>query len=60
MEGFYLIESRRPGNARGGLATYVKKPLYIESHTQNEYGILAKITLPNSTRINVINIYLPP
>jgi exonuclease III len=26
----------------------------------NEYGIAMKIILPNSNRINIINIYLPP
>jgi exonuclease III len=60
IEGFQLVESRRPGNSRGGLATYVRKHLKIETNTYNEYGILTKIILPNSTRINVINIYLPP
>ena len=32
LEGFTLIESRRPGCTRGGLAIYVRKPLKIE-HT---------------------------
>jgi hypothetical protein len=27
MDGFTLIESRRQGSTRGGLATYVRKPL---------------------------------
>jgi Endonuclease-reverse transcriptase len=26
----------------------------------NEYGLFLKITLPNSQRINVVNVYLPP
>ena len=60
IDGFYLIESRRPGNTRGGLITYIRKPLKIETSAVNEYGILTKIILPNSKRINIINIYLPP
>ena len=60
LEGFTLIESRCVGCKRGGIATYIRKPLRIE-HTQcNEYGIFTKLLLPNSTRINIINIYLPP
>jgi exonuclease III len=31
LEGFNLIESRRNGCSRGGLALYVRKPLQIES-----------------------------
>jgi exonuclease III len=31
LEGFNLIESRRTGCSRGGLAIYVRKPLQIES-----------------------------
>jgi endonuclease/exonuclease/phosphatase family metal-dependent hydrolase len=26
----------------------------------NEYGLLTKLVLPNSQRINVVNVYLPP
>ena len=60
LEGFTLIESRGAGSKRGGVATYIRKPLKIE-HTQcNEYGIFTKLLLPNSTRINIINIYLSP
>jgi hypothetical protein len=34
--------------------------LKIEQVKGNEYGISTKIILPNSERINIINIYLPP
>ena len=26
----------------------------------NEYGLLTKLVLPNSQRINVVNVYIPP
>jgi hypothetical protein len=55
-----LIESRRLDSTRGGIATYIRKPLKIESIQTNEYGIFTKILLPNSTRINIFNIYIPP
>jgi exonuclease III len=45
---------------RGGLATYVRKPLQIEASKGNEYGLHTKIILPNSQRINVVNVYIPP
>lgn len=60
LDGFTLIESRRPGSTRGGLATYIRKPIKIESSHTNEYSIHTKLILPNSTRINIINIYIPP
>lgn len=54
------MEQRRADSTRGGLATYVRKPLQIESSSGNEYGLHTKIILPNSQRINVINTYIPP
>jgi hypothetical protein len=39
---------------------YIKKSLNIEQAIGNEYSIGARIKLPNSERINVVNIYLPP
>ena len=60
LEGFTLVESRRNGSTRGGLAIYVRKPLKIENTSHNEYGIFIKILLPNSTRINIFNLYIPP
>jgi hypothetical protein len=60
LNGFTLIESRRSGCTRGGLAMYIRKPLKIESTQCNEYGIFTKLLLPNSTRINILNIYIPP
>ena len=48
IEGFTVIEQRREESTRGGLATYVRKPLKIESSTGNEYGLQTKIILPNS------------
>jgi exonuclease III len=38
----------------------VKNNLKIEQTTGNEYALHIKITLPNSQRINIVNIYLPP
>ena len=60
LEGFTLVESRRAQSTRGGLAIYIRKPLKIETIHSNEYGIFTKLLLPNSTRINIFNIYLPP
>ena len=60
LDGYALVEKRRPASTRGGLATYIKKPIKIESSNANEYGILTKLILPNSTRINIVNIYIPP
>jgi exonuclease III len=60
LDGFTLVESRRAGSTRGGLAIYVRKPLQIEAQHSNEYGMLLKLLLPNSTRINIINVYIPP
>jgi hypothetical protein len=54
------VESRRDVGTRGGLATYIKKPIKIEASNSNEYGIHTKVILPNSTRINIINVYIPP
>jgi hypothetical protein len=54
------LEQRRPIGGRGGLATYVRSSLHIESTTGNEYCLQAKLRLPNSQRVNVANIYLPP
>jgi exonuclease III len=46
--------------ARGGLATYIRNSLHVESTTGNEYCLQAKIRLPNSQRVNIANVYLPP
>lgn len=60
LEGFALVEQRRPDSTRGGIATFVRKPLQIESTQGNEYGLHTKIILPNSLRINIVNTYIPP
>jgi exonuclease III len=60
MPGYNILEERRRKGTRGGIAIYVRKSFTIE-HTQgNEYAQYAKITLPNSQRINIVNVYLPP
>jgi hypothetical protein len=38
----------------------VRKPLQIEHSAGNEYCLHTKIILPNSLRINVVNVYIPP
>jgi exonuclease III len=48
IEGFTVVEQRRTESTRGGLATYVRKPLQIETTSGNEYGLHTKIILPNS------------
>jgi hypothetical protein len=60
IKGFTLLEQRRSTGARGGLATYIRKALQVESHTGNEYCLHMKLVLPNSQRVNIINVYLPP
>jgi exonuclease III len=60
LKGYKLLEQRRPQGARGGLATYVRNSLHIEATSGNEYCLHAKIRLPNSQRVNIVNIYLPP
>jgi hypothetical protein len=32
----------------------------LESTLGNEYCLLTKLTLPNSQRVNIVNVYLPP
>jgi Endonuclease/Exonuclease/phosphatase family. len=39
---------------------YIKRSLPIQTTTCNEYGIHVKIILPNSQRMNIVTIYLPP
>jgi hypothetical protein len=48
IKGFTLLEQRRTTGARGGLATYIRKALQVESHTGNEYCLHVKLILPNS------------
>ena len=38
----------------------MRNALHIEVTSGNEYCLLAKIRLPNSQRVNIANIYLPP
>lgn len=60
LKGYKLLEQRRPTGTRGGLATYVRNSLHVESTTGNEYCLVTKLRLPNSQRVNIPNIYLPP
>ena len=60
IDGYKIIEERRKDSTRGGIAIYVRNKLTVTWTKSNEYCILAKITLPNSRRINIANIYLPP
>jgi hypothetical protein len=39
IKGFTLFEYRRENCKRGGLATYIKKPLQIEASNGNEFGL---------------------
>jgi exonuclease III len=48
LKGYKLVEQRRPTGARGGLATYVRNSLHIESTSGNEYCLFTKLRLPNS------------
>jgi exonuclease III len=60
LKGYKIVEKRRPVGARGGLATLVRNSLHIESTTGNEYCLHVKLRLPNSQRVNIANVYLPP
>ena len=60
IPGYLLVEQRRQIGAHGGLATYYRQTLQLESTNGNEYGLYTKLIVPNSERINVVNIYLPP
>jgi exonuclease III len=60
VAGYNITEERRNKGNRGGIAIYTKKQIAIEQALGNEYGLFLKITLPNSQRINVVNVYLPP
>ena len=44
----------------GGLATYYRQSLKLESTQGNEYGLHTKLILPTSERINIVNAYIPP
>jgi exonuclease III len=48
LEGFTLVKQCRPEGTRGGIVTYVRKPLKIESSSGNEYSLHTKIILPNN------------
>ncbi len=60
LKGYKIVEQRRPAGTRGGLATYVQNSLQIESTTGNEYCLQVKLKLPNSQRVNIANVYMPP
>jgi hypothetical protein len=55
-----VVEQRRPKGARGGIATFFRTQFKVEASGGNEYGQLTKLVLPNSQRINVVNVYIPP
>lgn len=60
LPGFKVVEARRSQGARGGIATFFRQQFQLEASIGNEYGQLTKLILPNSQRINVVNVYLPP
>jgi exonuclease III len=60
IKGYTLLEQRRPTGARGGIATYIRTALKVEATTGNEYCLHTKLILPNSQRINIANVYIPP
>ena len=60
MPGYQVVEQRRQTGAHGGLATYYRTSLKLESTTGNEYGLLTKLILPTSQRVNIMNVYMPP
>lgn len=48
IAGYRLLEQRRQIGTRGGLATYIRKSLKVETTIGNEYCIHTKLILPNS------------
>jgi exonuclease III len=60
IPGYHVVEQRRPQGSHGGLATYYRQSLQLESTQGNEYGLCTKLILPTSQRINIVNIYVPP
>jgi exonuclease III len=60
IPGYKVVEQRRTQGAHGGLATYYRQSLKLETTQGNEYGLSTKLILPTSQRINIINVYIPP
>jgi hypothetical protein len=60
VPGYHVQEQRRPMGMHGGLATYYRQSLKLESTQGNEYGLHTKLILPTSERINIVNAYIPP
>ena len=60
IPGYNIVEKRRPVGAHGGLATYYRQSLQLETSEGNEYGLYTKLILPTSERLCIVNVYLPP
>jgi exonuclease III len=60
IPGYHVVEQRRQIGTHGGLATYYRQMLQLESTQGNEYGLYTKLILPTSERINIVNVYIPP
>jgi exonuclease III len=60
LKGYTLLEQRRPTGTRGGIATYIRQALKVETTSGNEYCLHTKLILPNSQRVNIANVYIPP
>ena len=58
--GFQVWEQRRQTASKGGIAILVRRGLVVERSEGNEYAQVAQIKLPDSTRLYVVNVYLPP
>jgi hypothetical protein len=60
VPGYHVLEQRCPQGMHGGLATYYRQSLQLESTQGNEYGLHTKLILPTSERISIVNAYLLP
>lgn len=60
IPGYSLSEQRRETGKRGGIAIYTSNKLKIVRADGNEYAQTVQLQLPDSTKINIANVYLPP
>ena len=59
IPGYQLVEQRRQVGPRGGIAVYVRRGLKLLRHVGNEYVQWVQLQLPDSSILNVCNVYLP-
>lgn len=60
IPGYNLVEQRREQGTRGGIAIYIRNKLKIVKEVGNEYAQVVQLKLPDSSKVNIANIYVPP